>query len=221
MKKNYICINSDYIESVSVSLNSISNSTIEGGIDFFSSSSNVRNSKLMNSSSNKVFSQSKVLGNVLEKGKIMLLKSLNEMINTEMYLNSIAESIVVPKNFSINSSSFSSEVDSVNLIKNDGVSVSGGNANLNDLEFNSVVNYNKKLKDIVNDYEMENEKIVFSFDKKDNLENISNDSLVNDIDMKDRINLKEVNLSNVNYNSLINNSFVEVEVSDDEIESKS
>lgn len=221
MKKNYICINSDYIESVSVSLNSISNSTIEGGIDFFSSSSNVRNSKLMNSSSNKVFSQSKVLGNVLEKGKIMLLKSLNEMINTEMYLNSIAESIVVPKNFSINSSSFSSEVDSVNLIKNDGVSVSGGNTNLNDLEFNSVVNYNKKLKDIVNDYEMENEKIVFSFDKKDNLENISNDSLVNDIDMKDRINLKEVNLSNVNYNSLINNSFVEVEVSDDEIESKS
>ena len=221
MKKNYICINSDYIESVSVSLNSISNSTIEGGIDFFSSSSNVRNSKLMNSSSNKVFSQSKVLGNVLEKGKIMLLKSLNEMINTEMYLNSIAESIVVPKNFSINSSSFSSEVDSVNLIKNDGVSVSGGNTNLNDLEFNSVVNYNKKLKDIVNDYEMENEKIVFSFDKKDNLENISNDSLINDIDMKDRINLKEVNLSNVNYNSLINNSFVEVEVSDDEIESKS
>lgn len=220
MRKNYICIDTDSLESISSSIGVLSNDVLDNGNDFLSNSKNVVNSGLMKSSSKKIFSQTKSFGNVLEKGKIMILKSINKMSDTEMYLNSLAEEIVVPKDFVINDTANHKSIDSFSLEKDDGNAVVDGITNLNNIEFDNVVKYNSNLKNLIKSYELKNGELVFSFDDKEKLESIDNDKENKLVHYENGISLKGVNLRTINnvINSFSINyeGFDEMVVVDDE-----
>jgi len=220
VRKNYICIDTDSLESISSSIGVLSNDVLDNGNDFLSNSKNVVNSGLMKSSSKKIFSQNKSFGNVLEKGKIMILKSINKMSDTEMYLNSLAEEIVVPKDFVINDTANHKSIDSFSLEKDDGNAVVDGITNLNNIEFDNVVKYNSNLKNLIKSYELKNGELVFSFDDKEKLESIDNDKENKLVHYENGISLKGVNLRTINnvINSFSINyeGFDEMVVVDDE-----
>jgi len=220
VRKNYICIDTDSLESISSSIGVLSNDVLDNGNDFLSNSKNVVNSGLMKSSSKKIFSQTKSFGNVLEKGKIMILKSINKMSDTEMYLNSLAEEIVVPKDFVINDTANHKSIDSFSLEKDDGNAVVDGITNLNNIEFDNVVKYNSNLKNLIKSYELKNGELVFSFDDKEKLESIANDKEDKLVHYENGISLKGVNLRTINnvINSFSINyeGFDEMVVVDDE-----
>jgi len=220
VRKNYICIDTDSLESISSSIGVLSNDVLDNGNDFLSNSKNVVNSGLMKSSSKKIFSQTKSFGNVLEKGKIMILKSINKMSDTEMYLNSLAEEIVVPKDFVINDTANHKSIDSFSLEKDDGNAVVDGITNLNNIEFDNVVKYNSNLKNLIKSYELKNGELVFSFDDKEKLESIDNDKENKLVHYENGISLKGVNLRTINnvINSFSINyeGFDEMVVVDDE-----
>ena len=200
MRKNYICIDTDSLESISSSIGVLSNDVLDNGNDFLSNSKNVVNSGLMKSSSKKIFSQTKSFGNVLEKGKIMILKSINKMSDTEMYLNSLAEEIVVPKDFVINDTANHKSIDSFSLEKDDGNAVVDGVTYLNNIEFDNVIKYNSNLKNLIKSYELKNGELVFSFDDKEKLESIDKDKDKENklVHYENDISLKGVNLRTIN-----------------------
>lgn len=216
-KKNYISVDTEKIESLASGLGRLAIKVVNNCDNSKKDFSNIKDAGLMTNSTNKVFSQMQTMSSVFEKGKSMLLKSVERMIETELFISSNAENIKVPKLSTVNSSSFNEEVNSVFLAKNDGVSVNnGGNTNSKNIDFKNVIQYNQKLKNIVNNYETVNGVLEFNYSKKDNLININNEK-GNPLDVT-QINsntvIKNVNLSNVKNNV----NFYDSEVSINELE---
>lgn len=201
MRKNYISIDTERLESLAGGLGKISNNVINNSENGKADFSNVIKSGLMKNSTNKILNQMKTMSDIFETGKSMILKSVEKMVDTELFLNSNAEKIIVPKLSLVNSSSFNENVNSVFLTKSDGKSINNNvSTNSQSIDFNSVVKYNKKLNNIVKNYENVNGTLEFNYNKKDILNNINNSDSLDREEIDSNTVIKHTDFLNINNN---------------------
>lgn len=158
-------------------------------VSLFSSFTNVglfsEGSKVIQKQMNSISNSVNKMGNSIERFE-------SNIFDKEMALKTKALGIEIPNDFVTNDSSSLVQMDSGMLSKNDGNKINASNENdEKKLEFDSSINFNKSLKNVVKEYEEKNGEILIN-GKKVNLGSIESneDSSIDNSDDKSIIDKK-------------------------------
>lgn len=164
-----------------------------------SSFSNITKTGLLSKSTKKIGDQMRTIARQIQQSNDSVTKSYENMYFVEKVLEQKAEEIDAPMDFYKNDSASEVTITTGNLSKNDGQSISGNKStNEKDLEFKNSLEYNGKLKKIVNDYEATFGEIEVNANKV-NIEDITKQEVVVDKEMEEST-IEEKVLEKINKN---------------------
>ena len=160
-----------------------------------SSFSNITKTGLLSKSTKKIGDQMRTIARQIQQSNDSVTKSYENMYFVEKVLEQKAEEIDAPLDFYKNDSASEITITAGNLSKNDGKSISGNKStDEKDLEFKNSLEYNGKLKKIVNDYEATFGEIEVNANKV-NIEDITKQEVV--VDKEIEVNVNKVNIEDI------------------------
>ena len=162
-----------------------------------SSFSSITKTGLLSTGTSVIGRQVNTIASQIERTNTSVTKSYENMKYIEKRLEEKVNEINAPTDFYKNDSSREVTTGSFELSKDDGKSINTNSlVEINDTQFKSALEYNEKIKNIVNDYEVSVGQIEMDVDKVE-LGKVNNNSEVVENDIEN-ISIEKESVNNIN-----------------------